>query len=107
MTKSLSKELIDRFCNEIGIEFTDVSDRIALSIHGLEHGGPPWHDMVARVTADAGDGRVVKTELKKNICRSDEHCVLPNGFTSPDSKADIDTVLIYKYNLEGECRPER
>ena len=94
MTKSLSKELIDRFCTEIGIEFAEGSDGIALSIHGLERGrvrdevesllvgepearhnlrswkrtdlgskvfrtssknGPPWHDVVARVTADAGD----------------------------------------------------
>ena len=63
--------------------------------------------MVARVTADAGDGRVIKAELKKNICRSDEHCVLPNGFTFPDGKADIDSVLIYKYNLDGEWRTGR
>ena len=38
MTKALNKELIDRFCNNIGIEFLEGSDDIAFSIYGLEDG---------------------------------------------------------------------
>ena len=38
MTKALNKDMSDNFCYEIGVEFPQGADDIALSIRGLEQG---------------------------------------------------------------------
>ena len=66
---------------------TDMSSRTRRT---TMKGGPSRSDVVARVTADAGNGEMLDSELARHITRSLEHTPLERG------TRDIQTILVFE-----------
>ena len=62
-------------------------------------GGPAWSDVIARVTADAVSGKILDSELARDITRSLEHTPLQGG------PRDIQTILIFEASKVSSPSP--
>ena len=73
--------------NLAGWTRTDMSSRTRRTTRKC---GPVWGEVVARVTADAVSGKILDSELTRDITRSLDHIPLERGHR------DIQTILVFE-----------